>query len=912
MENESIDLSAILNLKDAISNTTFVPEENKSYTAQVVGNDNDGTIWVHILGGVARTPAVSTTVNVRVDDYVTVRIENGECKITGNITSTAITEADAEQVFTIANNAQTILEELEAVKGSDYTQMKQDVARLRNTINSSLNEVKNSLAVTDAHFYYDDQGAHVVHDAEGTDGAHLLANMLGILFMVSDYVNLSMTRDSINFYNDSSTLEKDEKGNVVLDDDGNPKGLVPIASYSKDGIIIGDTNSYHIAIVESGIEIIGEDGKTVSAYLTGTSFQVGTPQGQMVDQYGISSSLDESTIKWNDYSVPDDYVEGMILWQRTAYYNAAGEFLRYSPTVRLTGMDGNPGTDGGAIKDIVVKYCVTTSSTHPATSSSLWKSDPQKTTAEGQYLWVWTRYIYETEDGETTTDSFASTAHGSKGDKGNSFSGVQVKYLVTTSSSQPSTSLSSWSTTPTKTTASGQYLWIWTRYTYETDTGTTYKDSFTCVPHGEKGDSIAGSPGRDGNMIMCYVNTSAAGTIKVAYTETNSPVTSGTMYVGLTVAVRFTDGNIAPSWTFRLANFQTTAYNVWYNNAIISNTNQLRLSTNQTVQLVWDGARWRVTDALSNYITQDASGLRIGYGNIDYGYMLLTASSMAFYSKNGVKYSEYGDNGMAVFDNVGNQIAYLGYITGSTNQSNLVLGYNSSAHVAISNSLVRFYANATSGPFAIQSYNGGGGKIDFNYGNTNYIYLRGITNYSWTEINQDGASTTRTGNAMEQTVHYGNWGADVSIAANASASYVELDATKSGTVQSYIRLHGNGYIDIYGKGYRSKNTDLVKLSSTSAWSVSSTQAYRFGPFAFYRIHITRTNKWTKDTSYEPGSIKDDTFIPKVNTPLVADWTYGQARMYIDTSGGIHVKAIGEDIPAGKAITGSGCGWIGFE
>ena len=88
MSNE-IGQSAIQRLEDVIDSKIKKAQKLTSSTeiAQVINKDNDGTVWVHILGGADQTPVTSVGQVVENGDYVQVLIDNGRAIIPGNVSN---------------------------------------------------------------------------------------------------------------------------------------------------------------------------------------------------------------------------------------------------------------------------------------------------------------------------------------------------------------------------------------------------------------------------------------------------------------------------------------------------------------------------------------------------------------------------------------------------------------------------------------------------------------------------------------------------------------------------------------------------------------------------------------------------------------------------------------------------------
>lgn len=107
----AIDPRAAWALRDALADAREATAQTTD-VAEVTRIDDEGTVWVHIAGGVAETPVNGTlAASVGVGDMVTVSVENGRLSVTGNSTTPAVGQRQVEQAvmpaMTAAAQAQT-------------------------------------------------------------------------------------------------------------------------------------------------------------------------------------------------------------------------------------------------------------------------------------------------------------------------------------------------------------------------------------------------------------------------------------------------------------------------------------------------------------------------------------------------------------------------------------------------------------------------------------------------------------------------------------------------------------------------------------------------------------------------------------------------------------------------------------
>ena len=214
------------------------PETHKATVRGVV----DGKVLVVIDGEDTVTECASSTAACYPDDRVRVVIDPDRhtASVTGNITRKATDDQRAEEVAGMLEETNAELEGFE-----------ESITKLVEAVSKAADEAREAADATGQHFFEDGNGAHVT--ADGSD-ANILVNALGVLLRTASHVDVSVTRGAVTFY----------------DSDG-----AAMASYTRDGIVIGNPDGYHIGITASGLALYGSDGATVAAQVAGSSLSLG-------------------------------------------------------------------------------------------------------------------------------------------------------------------------------------------------------------------------------------------------------------------------------------------------------------------------------------------------------------------------------------------------------------------------------------------------------------------------------------------------------------------------------------------------------------------------------------------------------------------------------------------------------------
>ena len=145
----------------------------------------------------------------------------------------------------------------------------------------------------------------------------------------------------------------------------------------------------------------------------------------------------------------------------------------------------------------------------------------------------------------------ATGAKGDTGDTGKGISKVETYYLTTSSASGVTTGTTGWSTTPTATTTTNKYIWVYQKTTY-TDGTTSSSTPAVVGTHGATGSK--GETGDTGNGISkietFYLTTSASSGVTTSTSGWNTTPTATTTtnkYIWSYTKTTYTSGSTASS-----------------------------------------------------------------------------------------------------------------------------------------------------------------------------------------------------------------------------------------------------------------------------------------------------------------------------------------------------------------------------
>ena len=147
--------------------------------------------------------------------------------------------------------------------------------------------------------------------------------------------------------------------------------------------------------------------------------------------------------------------------------------------------------------------------------------------------------------GEVTinkTFSYSIAFKGATGSAGVSISGVTNYYLTTSASSGVTTNTSGWSTTPTATTTTNKYIWMYQKITYSSGNPTNTTPVIIGT-HGATGNT--GATGKGISSITNYYLTTSAGSGVTTSTSgwSTTPTATTNKYLWSYQKITYTSGN---------------------------------------------------------------------------------------------------------------------------------------------------------------------------------------------------------------------------------------------------------------------------------------------------------------------------------------------------------------------------------
>lgn len=209
----------------------------------------------------------------------------------------------------------------------------------------------------------------------------------------------------------------------------------------------------------------------------------------------------------------------------------------------IKGADGGKGSDGRGIQSTDIKYYVSDSGTIAPADSLDWTSSIP-TVAQGKYLWTRTWITYTDT---TFSKSYSVSRAATDGTSGVGIKSIVNKYALTTDTTAPSKTSTSWKDTPQTITSTNKYLWNYEIVTY-TNNATSETTPHIIGAYGDKGTD--GGNGTDGKGIVSITEHFQVGTSNTtAPAETTTwPTTPQTMtstnkYLWSYEVITYTTGN---------------------------------------------------------------------------------------------------------------------------------------------------------------------------------------------------------------------------------------------------------------------------------------------------------------------------------------------------------------------------------
>lgn len=178
---------------------------------------------------------------------------------------------------------------------------------------------------------------------------------------------------------------------------------------------------------------------------------------------------------------------------------------------------GQTGASGVSVTGVTTYYLTTSASSGVTTSTSGWATTPTATTTTNKYIWSYQKITYSSGNPTNSTPAIIGThgATGGTGATGKGISGVKSMYLTTSSGSSVTTSTTGWKESPTATTTTNKYMWMYQIITYTDSTTSTTTPAIISThgatgAKGDKGDT--GDPGAD--AISISITTSSGNVFK--------------------------------------------------------------------------------------------------------------------------------------------------------------------------------------------------------------------------------------------------------------------------------------------------------------------------------------------------------------------------------------------------------------
>ena len=217
-----------------ISNSVKASQEKKTSaydtTAKVLRVDGD-IAWVHIPGGVDETP-VRLTVNAEAGDEVQVRVGGGDAWLVGNGSAPPTDDKTANSARETATTAD----------------------KKATTAKKSADEALDGVKKQREFFWHDDDGAHVLSDADGTTGTRYRTDVKGAGLEIFK-VNQDGTEESVAKFGETTQIGKSYAQRVIMSGDR-------IAMYDSSGLktySIGKSSATRTAFVTEQVNIVSDE-----------------------------------------------------------------------------------------------------------------------------------------------------------------------------------------------------------------------------------------------------------------------------------------------------------------------------------------------------------------------------------------------------------------------------------------------------------------------------------------------------------------------------------------------------------------------------------------------------------------------------------------------------------------------------
>ena len=282
-------------------------DEKRTRSATVSYIDNEGTIWVRLIGADSNTPVVQSSATVNPGDFVEVVTENGRARIYGNVSNPS---AQISYANTINNNAiQALNDASSASAAATSAQTSAEIAA------NSANAAQQSAAAADAaaaQAIEDAADAKAAADSAAADAADaqrsantantaannaltqlsIVEDVVGVLDWISQHATYKASTDTEVI---PGKLYFTKSGNTYTPV-SNPTGNPSTSGYYEIDDVTEAVSNYvssHLALTSAGLWIVN-DSNSFKALFASDGVKIYDSSGHLVSTFGESVIFDAS------------------------------------------------------------------------------------------------------------------------------------------------------------------------------------------------------------------------------------------------------------------------------------------------------------------------------------------------------------------------------------------------------------------------------------------------------------------------------------------------------------------------------------------------------------------------------------------------------------------------------------------
>lgn len=262
-------------------------------TAEVVRVE-EGTVWVHIDGGIEETP-VRKTIDAKKGDKVRIHVANGSAWLTGNESAPPTDDTEAFHATEKANQAQTVADEaslfamiakdeaIQAQESARLAQLKADQVEIiaRNAEQSAETAQQSAIAASEQASAAERSAINANEAATNAlNGLSQVEDVVGTLTwltehstvstdIIADYDKRYYIKNEDNTFTlvtDSSGKNPSEEGWYELTEAVQNYLLAHLALTNEGLWLINDDNSYKLLLNSDSINILNKNGVSVSNF----------------------------------------------------------------------------------------------------------------------------------------------------------------------------------------------------------------------------------------------------------------------------------------------------------------------------------------------------------------------------------------------------------------------------------------------------------------------------------------------------------------------------------------------------------------------------------------------------------------------------------------------------------------------